>query len=150
MQFTSLHFLMMSCNTDLSGCCGLTVTSLFELLSFEDQSLLVGMNACLVLTLSMVSLAFDIERDCLAGQRFDDDLRDTVLWCARCWHRRCGGLRIVGVSGSPSFHAESLVTELLNSESCAASAALNSVPGSQLAWYENPRQTSSPLISTTR
>ena len=51
---------------------------------------------------------------------------------------------------SPSFHAGSLVTELLHAESCAASAALHSVSDSQLAWYENQRQTSSPLVGTTR
>ena len=32
----------------------------------------------LVLTLSMVSLAFDIERHCLAGKRLDDDLHFTT------------------------------------------------------------------------
>ena len=54
----------------------------FGLLSFEDRSMLVGMNAFLVLdlavTLSMVSLAFVIERSCLAGQRLDKDLHATT------------------------------------------------------------------------
>ena len=54
----------------------------FGPLSFEDRSLLVGMNAFLVLdlafTLSMVSLAFVIERCCLAGQRLDEDLHATM------------------------------------------------------------------------
>ena len=54
----------------------------FGLLSFEDRSLLVGMNAFLVLdlafTLSMVSLAFVIERSCLARQRLDEDLHATM------------------------------------------------------------------------
>ena len=54
----------------------------FGLLSFENRSLLVGMNAFLFLdpafTLSMVSLAFGIERSCLAGQRLDEDLHATM------------------------------------------------------------------------
>ena len=61
----------------------------------------------------------------------------------------CSGHRVVGVSGSPSFHAGSLVTELQFTESCAASAALHSVSDSQLTWCEDLRQTSSPLIGTT-
>ena len=52
---------------------------------------------------------------------------------ARCLHRRCSGRRVVGISESPLFHAGSLATDLLYAESCAASAALNSVPESQLA-----------------
>ena len=42
----------------------------FGLLSFKDQSLLVGMNRW--------SLAFDIERSCLASQRLDEDLHATT------------------------------------------------------------------------
>ena len=48
------------------------------LLSFEDQSLLVGMNAFLDFTLTMVLLAFDIGRNRLASQRLDDDLYVTM------------------------------------------------------------------------
>ena len=50
----------------------------FGLLPFEDQSLLVGMNAFLVFTLAMVSLAFGIGRNYLASQRLDDDLYVTT------------------------------------------------------------------------
>ena len=48
------------------------------LLSFEDQSLLVGMNTFLDFTLTMVSLTFDIKRNRLASQRLDDDLHVTI------------------------------------------------------------------------
>ena len=51
----------------------------------------------------------------------------------RCLHRRCSGRRVVGISDSPLFHAGSLAKDMLYAESCAASAALNSVPESQLA-----------------
>ena len=44
------------------------------LFSFEDQSLLVGMNTFLDFTLTMVSLPFDIKRNRLASQRLDDDV----------------------------------------------------------------------------
>ena len=75
---------LMSCNKELSFCTLLS-DSVFPSLSCfpcEDQSLLVGLNAFLVLdlpfTLSMVSLAFVIERSCLAGQRLDKDLHATT------------------------------------------------------------------------
>ena len=57
-----------------SGCCSPTVSSRHRAAFLEDQSLLVGMNAFLVFTSSMVSLAFDIECSCLTSQRLDDDL----------------------------------------------------------------------------
>ena len=41
--------------------------------------------------------------------------------------------RVIGISESPLFHNGSLATDMLYAESCAASAALNSVPESQLA-----------------
>ena len=65
MQFTSLHVLVMFCNTDLFLLYDAVRQCLpiFGLLSFEDQSLLVGMNTFLDFTLTMVSLAFDIERN---------------------------------------------------------------------------------------
>ena len=50
----------------------------FVLLSFEDQSLLVGMNTFLDFTLTIMSLAFDIERNRLASQRLDVDLHVTI------------------------------------------------------------------------
>ena len=92
----------------------------------------------------MVSLAFDIER-CLANQRPDDDLhcanhgRNLLVTgfdgCVRCWHRRCNCHRVVASMDLP------LVTELLNSESCADLRL-------QLTWCEDLRQTL--LIGTTK
>ena len=64
--------------------------------SLEDQSLLVGMSAFLVFTSSMVSLAFDIERSCLASQRLDDDLH--------C-HHTIGPVCCVRVPCSTSYSA---------------------------------------------
>ena len=97
MQFTSLHFLMILQHRSFpSGCCSPTVSSRHRAAFLEDQSLLVGMNAFLVFTSSMVSLAFDIERSCLASQRLDDDLH--------C-HHTIGPVCCVRVPCSTSYSA---------------------------------------------
>ena len=79
-QSTSLHVLVMFYNTDLFLLYDAVRQCLpvFVLLSLEDKSLLVGMNPFFVFTLTMVSLAFDIERNRLASQRLDDDLHVTM------------------------------------------------------------------------
>ena len=59
----AIHFIALphdpATQSFLSGCCSPTVSSRHRAAFLEDQSLLVGINAFLVFTSSMVSLAFD-------------------------------------------------------------------------------------------
>ena len=59
-------------------------SSVFELLSGEDESLLIRRNALLVLNLLLHSLdrvgSLHVERDGLSGERLDEDLHCDCLY----------------------------------------------------------------------
>ena len=93
-QFRPLNFVKMSCNTVLPSCM-LQSDSVFpssNCLPSKINHCWSGWMPSLSFTLAMVSLVFDIERNCPASHNLDDDLHVTTQ-AIRAWCNSASSLR---------------------------------------------------------